>query len=334
MKLQDLGEFNLIERIRPRFAHTTKDTLGIGDDCAVISLSEDRVQLVTTDMLIENIHFLRDRISPEDLGHKSFAVNLSDIAAMGGTPTGAFLSLALPGDIEVDWCDAFFDGIHALATEYNCPLLGGDTTKTKQNIAINFTVLGEMDTAHVKYRSDAQVGDIIAVTGTLGDSAGGLRLILENRSSQSAHQAALLQAHNRPTPHLKAGVWLAKHPAVHSMMDVSDGIDSDIQHIMKASKVGATIDLDHIPLSEALVHVGAQNQWPVEELAMTGGEDYVLICTIEADAFPELADAFKKKFQHPLYPIGQCTDIHQLNYERAGIAHNLQSKGFDHFKTS
>ncbi len=333
MKLQDLGEFNLIERIRHRFVHTPKGTLGIGDDCAVIPLSENRMQLVTTDLLIENIHFLCDRIAPEDLGHKSLAVNISDIAAMGGTPTGAFLSIALPGGLETSWCDAFFEGIYTLATECNCPLLGGDTTKTKKDIAINFTVLGEMDAAHVKYRSGAMAGDIIATTGVVGDSGGGLRLILGDDPLTSDAHVSLLQAHHHPIPHLQEGAWLAQHTTVHSMIDVSDGIDSDICHIMKASSVGANIDLAQIPISKELRLVGEKSQWPIEELALTGGEDYVLLCTVDPIAFAQLANAFEQHFQRPLYPIGHITNTHQLNYERAGIAHNLQSIGFDHFKT-
>ena len=333
MKLHDLGEFHLIEQIRAQFQPMQEDVLGIGDDCAVLPLSRQRKQLVTTDLLVENIHFLRDRIAPEDLGHKALAVNISDIAAMGGTPTGAFLSIALPGDLETSWCDAFFEGIHTLATECNCPLLGGDTTKTKNDIAINFTVLGEMDAAHVKYRSGAMAGDIIATTGVVGDSGGGLRLILEDNLLISAAHVALVQTHHHPMPHLQEGVWLAQHTTVHSMIDLSDGIHSDIRHIMKASNVGANIDLAQIPMSKALRLVGEENQWPIEELALTGGEDYVLLCTVDPTAFAQLANAFEQHFQRPLYPIGHITDTNQLNYERAGIAHNLQSIGFDHFKT-
>lgn len=331
MRLAEIGEFNLIERIRRVFETAGSEVLGIGDDCAVWDLDRDHVQLATTDLLIENRHFLRQAISPRDLGHKSLAVNLSDIAAMGGTPTAAFLSIGLPGDLEVAWWDDCFDGIRALSESSGCPLLGGDTTRSHGDIVINFAVLGTAEKSRVKYRSGAKPGDVIAVTGCLGDSAGGLRLLLDNDPLEMDDHRALVNVHHRPVPHLKEGRWLAGHPEVHAMLDVSDGVDSDIRHVMKASSVGAEIDLDRLPVSDRLGRTAAQMGWAVEELAVAGGEDYVLLCTVAASAFDRLANGFQEEFNRPLYAIGTMTGSHQRSYRRGGNVTALKSAGFDHF---
>ncbi len=333
MKCSDLGEFGLIRRFAPRFALAADDPrYGIGDDCAVLPLSTDRVQLVTTDLLLEDRHFVRRWIAPHELGHKALAVNLSYIAAMGGTPTAAFCSLGLPGDIEVAWIDSFFEGVEELAKTTGCPLLGGDTTKARDGLVINFAVLGEAEANRVKYRSGAQVGDILAVTGYLGDSAGGLRLLQGGHPTSGPAETPLLTAHHRPQPQLAAGHCLAVRSAVHAMLDVSDGVESDVRHLMDRSRVGACIELTRLPYSPALQAVSNAHQWALETLALTGGEDYVLLCTIQADAFDEVARALAQETGTTLHPIGTITDTDQLVYTRDGQPATLSGHGFDHFR--
>jgi len=334
MNLGDLGEFGLIRRIAPHFHAPARDVLGIGDDCAVLPKEGDRVTLVTTDLLIENIHFLRDRIAPEELGHKALAVNLSDIAAMGGWPTAAFLSVGLPETIDIDWLDRFFAGIKALGETTGCALLGGDTTKSDETIIINFAVLGEAIKGKVKHRSGARAEDIIAVTGVLGDSGAGLRLLLEQHPLNDPDRRHLVEAHHRPFPHLKEGQWLAAHEAVHAMMDVSDGIDSDIRHVMEQSGLGATVDVEALPVSRAMVAVCNALNWPVHELAATGGEDYCLLCTVDARVFDRLAADFAQSFGKPLTAIGTMEEGRALRYRRGGDFIELKRHGYDHFKTS
>lgn len=332
MKLSELGEFGLIRRIQSRFATPGGGALGIGDDCAVLPLDGARVQLVTTDLLIENIHFLRNRISAEDLGHKALAVNLSDIAAMGGAPTGAFLSVGFPPDLEVDWLDRFFAGIQTLADASACPLLGGDTTRSEDRIVINFAVLGAAARGEVKYRSTARPGDRIAVTGDLGDSAAGLRVLLAGGPTEAAGgERRLVVAHHRPRPHLEEGQWLARREAVHAMMDVSDGIDSDLRRIMEQSGIGVAVDLDALPMSDALRTVCAARGWSAADLAAAGGEDYCLLCTVEPRAFPELARAFEARFGRPLHAIGTVREESALSYRFDGRPAKLAGHGFDHF---
>lgn len=333
MNLADLGEFGLIQRIHAQFENQGEALLGIGDDCAVLPGKDESLTLVTTDMLVEDIHFLRARIDPVALGHKSLAVNLSDIAAMGGIPTGIFLSLACPKTIAIDWLDAFFDGFKQLADTYDCPLLGGDTTKSSGPVVINVAVLGTVARDSVKYRSGAKPGDVIAVTGLLGDSGAGLQLLLDDHALDDEAKRALVDAHHQPSPHLVEGQWLSQQTAIHAMMDVSDGLDSDLRHIMDRSGVGAVIDLDQIPLSPALRKVCATCKWSPTEFAVAAGEDYCLLCTIDGDAFKRIACAYARRFARPLFPIGRIVEGASLTYAQAGNPVDRTRHGFDHFKT-
>lgn len=334
MRLSDLGEFGLIERFAPQFCRDLPpNALGIGDDCAVLPLSDSESLLMTTDLLIEDIHFLLNKISAWELGFKALAVNLSDIAAMGGTPTAAFLSIGLPQQVEIDWIDSFFAGLHHLSHESNTPLLGGDTTKSADRLVINIAVLGRAAHAAIKYRSTAQVDDIICVTGMLGDSGGGLKLLLSGlpyHNQDDLHY--LINAHHRPYPQLKEGAWLAAQPNVHAMIDVSDGIDSDIQRIMEKSGVGARIHVQQLPISQPLHRAAMHCGWNSIQLAATGGEDYCLLCTINPQKMAEIADTFYKAFQKTIYPIGIIESGNQLRYFYQDRLYQLDRHGWDHFK--
>ncbi|MBN1561301.1 thiamine-phosphate kinase [candidate division KSB1 bacterium] len=334
MKLSDIGEFGLIHRIAPHFLQNQPDDVrGIGDDCAVLPLNETESQLITTDMLIEDIHFLRDGITARQLGYKSLAVNLSDIAAMGGSPTAAFLSFGLPEDIPVEWLDDFFAGLAELSQKSCTPLLGGDTTKSMDRIIINIAVLGRARSDRIKYRSTAQIGDVICVTDFLGDSGGGLNIILQDINAEMNPNARqLVQAHCQPDPQLQEGAWLATYDAVHAMLDVSDGIESDIRRIMEESRVGARINVDDIPISTALRSLAEQFGWNAIEIAATGGEDYCLLCTICPRDFPVIARHFEKKFARPLFKIGIIEKEGALAYYQNSTLIHFARHGWDHFR--
>ncbi len=304
--------------------------MGIGDDCAVLPFDDRRVMLITTDMLIEDSHFLRQRIPPADLGYKSLAVNLSDIAAMGGIPHYAFLSLGIPKDVEVEWMDLFFSGMHDLCEETNVQLLGGDTTRSGKHLIINIGVVGEAMIDRVKYRSTALAGDIICVTGELGDSGGGLRLILENIAPGDLEDL-LVKRHHRPRAHLAEGQWLGAQKGVHAMMDVSDGIDSDLHRIMEMSQCGAQVDLNQLPCSSELQEICVKYNWNMYELAATGGEDYCLLCTIDPHTGEDIMQRFKEKFKRDLYPIGKIISEITLDYYDKDRLVHLTRHGFDHF---
>jgi thiamine-monophosphate kinase len=332
MKISEIGEFGLIKRFSKQFREMTPTEMtGIGDDCAVLPVSATESQLVTTDLLVENIHFLKDEISPVDLGYKSLAVNLSDIAGMGGRPEGSFVSLALPKDTEVIWVDAFFEGYHELSRESGTPLLGGDTTKSPGPAVINVAVLGRMETQHIKVRSGAKAGDLVCVTGELGDAGGGLHVIL-NRPPENEDTMYLRTRHNRPRPHLEEGGWLATQPGVTAMMDVSDGVDSDLRHIMGQSGLGARVHLEKLPISAPLDRVAEAQGFSARETALTGGEDYCLLVMVSKESYAGISSRFSNKFGRDLYLIGEMeSSAGDLIYLDENRPTSIGEKGFDHF---
>ena len=271
------GEFALIEKIRNLSAPVPEGVLGIGDDCAVLPQKDGLQSLVSCDLLVEGEHFVLDRISPRELGWKSAAVNISDIAAMGGRPRGTFLSLCLPEKFSEADVLEFIEGYNALSSRFSCPLLGGDTTRGKL-LCINVTVLGECPAGRAVLRSGARSGDLICVTGPLGDSATGLELILSDRSSDPNYQY-LKERHYLPVPRVGEGMAIAKAGA-GAMMDISDGVASDLRHILKASAVGAEVDCGAIPMSTQMQKTCASLGLDPVEKALCGGEDYELLFTI------------------------------------------------------
>ena len=271
------GEFGLIEWIRGLFP-VPDGVLGIGDDCAVIPQRDGLETLVTTDMLVEGSHFLLEDIDPYSLGWKSAAVNLSDIAGMGGKPVGTFLSVALPKSLDDSFLEGFFRGYKDLSDRFACPLLGGDTTASPDRMCINVTVLGSCAAGRSRKRSAAQPGDLVCVTGPLGDSAAGLKVILD-KVERSEEETILRERHYRPLPRVEEGMKLAGTPGVNAMMDISDGIGSDLRHILEESGKGARVDVRSLPLSAELRTVCARRAWDPVVLALDGGEDYELLFT-------------------------------------------------------
>lgn len=314
------GEFGLIDFISAHF-HAPQGMVGIGDDCAIIpDYGEDT--LVSTDMLLEGIHFLRDKASPEDIGWKAAAVNLSDIAAMGGIPIATFLSMALPKDAQGEWVQRFIKGYAEISSKYGVPLLGGDTTSSLRDIAINVGIKGRCDHGKALGRGGAKVGDTIFVTGPLGDSGAGLKALMEGLPC-SAAVAKLIKSHLRPEPRLTEGQKLLATGKVSAMMDLSDGLASDLGHILRASGVGATVELNSLPLSPELVEVCRQQKWRARTLAASAGEDYELLFTAPADIAAEL--------DFPVYTVGTITEGNTIEWLRGGKHTKFRPKGFTHF---
>lgn len=308
--LSDIGEFGFIRRFSPGFNDLLvgRNVLGIGDDCAIIGADADYDYLVSTDMLNEGVHFLLEDVDPVRLGYKSVAVNVSDIAAMGGEPVGTFLSLGIPGGVSLAFLDAFMEGYHRVSEEFSVPLLGGDTTRSLRDLAINVGVMGRVKKGKAVLRSGAMPGDVVCVTGFLGDSAGGLKLVLERRSKGFAladgDEEYLLDRHYRPSARVEQGAFLAAHGA-HSMMDVSDGVASDLRHILRASGVAARVDLSLFPVSGALRNVASRYGWELDRLVSGGGEDYELLLTMSAGDFSACSADFMERFGIPLTVIGE-----------------------------
>lgn len=314
------GEFGFIDFIRSNFPDP-EGTTGIGDDCAVMPSGEGEL-LFSTDLLMEGVHFLRNESSPEDVGWKAAAVNLSDIAAMGGTPVATFLSIALPKDAQGEWADRFIEGYTEISRQYDVPLLGGDTTSSLRDIAVNVGVLGRCPSGRRLMRNGAKVGETIYVTGPLGDSAGGLQAILKG-IERTEDVTRLICRHKRPIPRIEAGRILMESGKAGAMMDISDGIGSDLRHIMKASGVGAVIDLERLPLSPELVSVCKEQGWDIYELATSGGEDFELLFTAAAGLENELDIA--------VYPIGKIVSGNELSWRFSNEPMDRDFDGYKHF---
>ena len=285
----------------------------IGDDCTVLPIGDDAL-VMSTDMLIEDVHFLRAASSAEEVGYKSLMVNISDVAAMGATPTATLLSLSLPESAQGEWSEGFMRGFHEGCAKYGVALVGGDTTASRDKIAINVVAIGRAPSANIKRRSTAQVGDIIAVTGKLGASSKGLvDIMFGDLNTASA------KAHRRAQARIEEGEFLGKCEAVHAMMDISDGIASDIKHIMEQSNVGAEIELSKIPTDYDI------------RFATTGGEDYELLVTVAHDKFEEVSTALLSATGTTLTAVGVITNDNTLSWRENGQPSELELKGFTHF---
>lgn len=332
MKLKELGEFKFIDRIADRFNNLLlPEYMGIGDDCAIIPYSEEEDLVFTTDMLIEDIHFLKNRIRPEQLGYKSLAANLSDIAGMGGKPLGSFLSIGIPAETDVKYLDTIMKGYHELSHKYQVQLLGGDTTKSNKYLVINIGVIGKCKKGEARLRSMAQINDIVCVTGFVGDSAGGLQVLL-NDLPETGDNVYLINCHHLPEPHVNEGIWLAQHSGVHAMMDVSDGISSDLSHIIKKSGKSAVVYLDKLPVSDTLKRVALEQEWDINRLATSVGEDYVLLCTIKADEYKKINAGFRASFDKELFPIGEIIEgKNKIKWMKNGEEVSTDQHGWDHF---
>jgi thiamine-monophosphate kinase len=285
----------------------------IGDDCTVLPLGDEAL-VMTTDMLVEDIHFLRAASSPEEVGEKSLMVNISDVAAMGAKPIATLLSIALPESAQGEWAEAFMRGYHAASNREGVALVGGDTTASRDKIAINVVAIGRAPMANIKRRSAAKVGDIIAVTGKLGISSKGLVDIMFGDLNTDA-----AKAHKRGQARVAEGLWLGAQDEVHAMMDISDGIASDIKHIMELSGVGATINLEQIPTDYDIRY------------ATTGGEDYELLLTVAPAAFDNIAKALYEATGTTLTAIGVITTDKQVSWLENGVPSEIEMKGFTHF---
>ncbi|WP_133624286.1 thiamine-phosphate kinase [Erwinia sp. LJJL01] len=321
------GEFELIARYFDRVTSSRRDVeKGIGDDCALLSVPEKQTLAISTDTLVEGVHFLRD-IHPADLGYKALAVNLSDLAAMGADPAWLTLALTLP-EINEAWLKDFSDSLFELLDYYDMQLVGGDTTRGPLSMTLG--IHGLVPQGRALKRSGARVGDWIYVTGTLGDSAAGLELLQHHvKINDPAAHEALIKRHLRPMPRILQGQAL--RDLASSAIDLSDGLISDLGHILKASDCGARLNLDALPLSAAM----KQHFEPQQAIrwALSGGEDYELCFTV-----PEInrgaLDVALGYHGVPFTCIGQIAPQSEgltLLQNDKPVEFNL--KGFDHFGT-
>ena len=334
MKLSEFGEFALIELIHDitgKFKNTKQSSwqqllIGIGDDAAAWQ-GDSHIQLATTDSMVQGTHFDLNNITWEELGWKALAVNLSDIAAMGGTPKYALLSVALPGELEVENVAQFCHSAASLAAKFGVAIVGGNVS-TAPNIVINITVFGSAKTRSILKRSTATPGEQIAVTGNLGLSAAGLKMFKEKISLDAQVAGTLRKAHLQPVPKIKEGQILAQH-GVKTAIDISDGLIADLEHICEASKVGAKIKVMQLP-----VHPMVKANFPdYHELALYGGEDYELLFTADKNIIVQV----RKALNYPITIIGDIVEeglpdrVTLLDHK--GNTIHASNRGWEHFRS-
>ena len=335
-RLDRLGEFGIIGLFRSESRPGRRWVVcGIGDDCAVLEAGGRERLLVTTDMLVERIHFLRDGITPRQLGHKTMAVNLSDVAAMGGEPTAAFLAMGLCSDLEVSFIEEFREGLLACAREHQVDLLGGDTVSCKRDLVLCLTVLGRADRDEVVLRSGARPGDRVLVGGVVGDSAAGLHLVLGRPGDIGAvARARLLRAHLEPQPQVALGRLLATRRLATAMIDVSDGVLQDLGHICEESGVGAEIDADCLPVSDDARRLAAAAGLDARDWALAGGEDFVLLFCAPAEREREVQEACRDQLGIEVASIGMITGQAGVRVRRDKEWREVTVRGHDHFRAS
>jgi len=329
-------ERRLIEIIRRAPAGGPGVRVGIGDDCAVLEPDAGRLLLATTDLMIEDVHFRRRWAAPGDVGWKSLAVNLSDIAAMGGRPRWALIALACPAGVGLEDAEEFYSGLLALASEHGVAVVGGDTAASPAGWLVNVTLLGEAVAAPL-LRSTARAGDVVAVTGALGRSAAGLALLESPAAPAGLAPAArddVRAAHLRPRPRVREGLWLGSAGGVTAMIDLSDGLATDLGHVAEESGVGARIALDRVPVGEGARAVAAALGRDALAWATGGGEDYELLLTCEPGAFRRLADGLAAATGTRLTSIGEVVVAAEgVRYTDASGREVAVTPGFEHFVT-
>jgi thiamine-monophosphate kinase len=334
MQVGDLGEFALIARLQRVLPGSTGQHVvrGIGDDCAVVRASPGMELLLTTDTQEEGVHFRSQWSTPQDIGWRCLAVNVSDIAAMGGTPLGALIALCVPAKLEVAFLDAFYEGLGTLALAYDCPIIGGNITRTVGHLSVTITVLGEVPYDQSVYRSGAHVGDEIWVTGELGGAKAGLEVLRHEVADVSAEY--VLTRYRRPRPRLREAQYLREHGRIRGLLDMSDGLSSDLAHLCEASAVGAQLDAAAIPIHNETRQIARVLQADPLTYALHGGEDFELCLTAPPGHLATLQPAFTQRFQCPLVRVGTIQEGNRLILTYAdGTQMPLQAQGYDHFRS-
>lgn len=310
-----MSEFSFIEYLKRRVSSDERIPVGIGDDAAVLSVTRGKQLVVSTDAIVEGVDFILKDLSPEKVGRKALAINLSDLAAMGAKPVAFVITVGKPKILSTAWLKRFYNGLLKLAEEYNVPCVGGDFSRAKEFFA-SVTIFGECPPQHAVKRSGALAGDRVAVTGTLGGS--------------------LLKHHYDFMPRIREGIFLSEKSKPTSMIDVSDGLVQDLTHILKASKVGAVLDLEKIPVSRDARKMNQGNEKKALASALSDGEDFELLFTVPPRQAMMLERIWKKSFSGvPLNWIGRIEKgLSRISWCRDGktiAAPKLSQKGFSHF---
>lgn len=292
--------------------------IGIGDDAAVWQPSRSNRSVITTDALIENVHFSLSYMSLADVGWRAMTANLSDVAAMGARPVLATVALGVPNDATRENILNCYDGLEACARQGNTEIVGGDLSKAPVWM-LSITVIGEVRASNLKTRGGARPGDVLAVTGALGASRAGLALLRGEIALDETRAKQAADAHRRPTARLREGVWLGASRNVHAMMDLSDGLASDVPRLARASGVRARIE--HAPVAPSAS----------EDFALSGGEDFELLVSVAPRAYRHLAQRFRAQFGRELIAVGMVEAGQGVVVVKQGSEEPLITTGWEHF---
>lgn len=338
MDLADLGEINLIKRLQSRLKYHPKQVIqGIGDDCAIYATSPGTHQIISTDALVENVHFNLQTHPPEKLGIKSLAVNVSDIAATGGIPRIAVITLGLPRNFSVAFLDRFYSGLNQASELYQVAWVGGDTVASPKHFFINVTILGEVKKNRFFTRQGARAGDKIFVTGTLGDASLGLKILQSGTKKKwngsAASRKKLVERHLAPTARIVESNELVKSRLkVTAMIDVSDGLAQDLNQLLTANGVAATLQKNRLPASRQGTGFCRKNSLNPLKYILYGGEDYELLFTLKAEDVYTLRESFDE-FGSPVTQIGEIRQGRGITLiDEHGRRETLSEPlGFNHF---
>lgn len=330
------SEFELIEKISKLFSQPEGVSVGIGDDCAV--LDPGRFDLVTVDTLVEGVHFRKDWSRAEEIGWKALATNLSDVSAMGGGPGACFLSLSLPSPLDLPWVEGLLAGLKSAADElvpdsFEVSLAGGDLTESKGPTVITITLLGEASPAGPVLRRGAVPGDQVVLLGQTGLARGGLR-VLEEELAQGEYPA-LMSAFQRPRPNVKAGALLGLYGIPTAMVDISDGLLSDLEHILRASKVGVRVYGHQVPIHPELLRLEGDERAKALVHALNGGDDYQLLMSVPPARMPKLWD-LANKYDWQVSDIGEIRSLQEgvAVFGHDGERIHIPRHGYRHFEAS
>lgn len=329
------SESEIIARLRKRAGVNDEVLLGIGDDAAVIKTTGGRDLIACCDLMVEGVHFRTEWTPPRLLGRKALAVNLSDVAAMGGVPKFAMMSIALPHWCSSEFVDELFEGMLQLADASGVAIIGGDTSSSRDSLFIDVSVIGECESGKAITRRGARIGDRIYVSGSLGASALGLSLLEggfrlnESQDISNARRQAVLK-HLSPEPQLKLGRAIGETGLATAMIDISDGLSTDLGHILDESGVGAIIHAAAIPGAECVLAVaaGAPGIDPLS-LALNGGEEYELLFTVRPENHEQVL-ALAEALNASITAIGEIVGEKRFDLERAGAIESLQRSGYEH----
>jgi thiamine-monophosphate kinase len=303
-------------------------TLGIGDDAALFRAKPGHETIFTCDWFLEGTHFLREKHPPDAVGWKCLARAVSDVAAMGGIPRCFLLSLALPESHTGRWLDLFLVGLRRASSRFKCVLAGGDTTRRKE-ILINVTVVGQIRAGSAALRSGARPGDILYVSGRLGEAEFGLRILKRGRKMAAASRILAVRKHLYPEPRLALGQWLVRNGLASAMMDLSDGLSSDLPRLCTASRVGVLLEQSKLPCLQT-TDAALKRDLDALQLALHGGDDYELLFTVPARKVSWLPTAFQGV---RLTPIGKITRGRELLFlTESGDTMQLVPRGWDPFR--